>query len=107
MRALLIPVDGDGPVQEIDLPDGEAEAAEELHRLVGGHLESIAFGSRWDVAPFICETGKLDNLPLNTRATVVLGVFPHDVIAGPCVLTGVDAKGATVALPDDIQVEKV
>lgn len=103
MNALLIPADPT-PQREITVA-----GLDDLQALVGGYIQTIPYPGRRDVVPYFNEDGKLHGLPPNARATQLLAwaLFPDDVIAGDCVLTGTTPDGALADLPADLAGELI
>ena len=112
MRALLIPADSDQKATVVDEADINLSW---LQARVGGLIEAVRLddvltdaGRRVVKATvFVCETGKLDMLPLNSRATdlcaLKIGGWVNDVIVGDIVVLGtVDDDGEETEVPDAI-----
>ena len=98
MKALVIPVEG--PLEEMDLPDGVKEQLTKLQEIVGGYIESVpipAFIADANQATAIVnEEGKYMGLKPNMRATDFMvpgrGIGWGDYIAGSMVLLGFDPR---------------
>lgn len=105
MRAILIPAERDEPIREVDLGEDAYQGIKAL--LNDGWLEGVS-SIRPDVTPYVDEEGKIKGLPVNFRATALLGpAIVGDFLVGNCVLTTTDAEGETVALVDDVTIEWV
>lgn len=97
MKFIHIPVNG--PMTEIDTEDYDS-SYEAISRNVNGWIEAVALGEEHVSLPnhslYLNEEGKLDNLPINDRATTLTrGVLsPYDIVVGDVVITGpVDEEG--------------
>lgn len=94
--ALHIRSDGTQELFEYDPRNG---GLEELQARVGGWIEAApVFNSR--LSMYCNEEGKIDGLPLNLRASMLLDPNARDVIAGDVVVVGApDADGYNTSLP--------
>ena len=95
ITVVRVPVDTEEPMRWAEIDDGLAA----LQAEVGGLVECVRLDDRVDM--WINEEGKLENLPVNPRATSFLwaaggGMF--DSIAGPAVLACHDEDGGTTSL---------
>jgi hypothetical protein len=108
MRAIVIPEDA-SPIVEVDLHvDNEDGGYAALVEKIGGWLETIPYEPH--ISPYFDEEGKMKGLTRNVRAMDLLKgmMFPHDYIAGTCVLTGFNPRtGETVDLPENITVSEI
>lgn len=68
------------------------EGLEEFKELVGGYIQYLPYPEREDVACYINEEGKLQNLPLNEQASKIMSpvLFDDDCIVGPMIVIGFD-----------------
>lgn len=106
MQIALVPAD---PAREITFHDVQEGAGyiEELQRLVGGDIQSVAL-ARFAMTMYVNETGKLDRLASNHRANVLANwaaaVRADDSIKGDVVLTGpLDRAGNDTPIVDSHQ----
>lgn len=101
ITALLISTDTSRPVEVLSITD----PTEGIKFLVGGWFETITprgLDQDW----WLNETGKLEGLAPNARATLLAhhhqAIAAHDYIAGDLVITGgPDDHGITLGLPTD------
>jgi hypothetical protein len=105
MKAFVIPADRAEPIREIDLSGDPGSDTMVIQEIVGGYFESPPVpewvGEPGSVAAFCNERGKIQSLPVNTRATTLLSPsFIHDYICGDLVLTGHDDAGDICELPE-------
>jgi hypothetical protein len=105
MRAIIIPANVGEPVREATI-----DGYEDLSAAVGGFLQALGYPGRADAVAYINEEGKLEGLPYNLRATVLLmtpamGYMSGDYIAGDAVLIGANPMGEDLDLPADITVD--
>lgn len=74
----------DGQMTQHSPENGKHYTLEELQKLVGGYIQMITLPE--DMVMVINEEGKMNRLPLNTRATelaVLSGsIYPNDFIVG-------------------------
>lgn len=89
MKALLIPVSLNEPIEIIEIPDSESlnEQVAKIHNLVEGYFEGIRLGDYH--SGLINEEGKLHDLPINERASCL---YPWDLIVGPMVVVSIVNK---------------
>jgi len=90
-KGLLIKADGVCEVFHYD-------ELESLQKAVGGYIEAISCDN---LSFFLNEEGKLNNLPMNPLATLLVKhrIGQHDYIAGDVVVLGdVDEDGETLGL---------
>lgn len=99
MKAIRIDVDGSlHPLGSLSL--------ETLQKSVGGWVQAIESNSG-DITFWCNEEGKLEQLPVNTTATLMLydknpAFKGHDFLVGPVVITGgVDEDGNTLPISDE------
>lgn len=104
VTTLLIPADVDRPIEIADMA-----SLADYQKAVGGYIEAI--GARPPAVTFIVnEEGKLRELPINNRATVLWwyidGRFINsDSLRGDVVLTGPpDRAGKSQRVPQDLAV---
>lgn len=97
ITALHLRADGTHELFEYDPRHGGLEV---LQAKVGGWIEAAPImDSRLTL--YCNEEGKLDGLPLNLRASVLLDPNANDVIVGDAVLVGgADADGYDTSLPE-------
>jgi hypothetical protein len=105
MRAIIIPANVGEPIREATI-----DGYEDLSAAVGGFLQALGYPGRADAVAYINEEGKLEGLPYNLRATVLLmtpamGYMSGDYIAGDAVLVGANPMGEDLDLPADITVD--
>ena len=83
MKAVLIAVDGSTSLVE-------PQSLEDLQALVGGLIQRLPHSP--EVAAYINDEGKLEELPVNHMATFAFAQVLQrgDYVAGPCVLVGID-----------------
>lgn len=97
-KAVLISTDGE--VTDIELDISTNSGLESFQTIVGGPIEMVRtpeFFSE-DTVAILHEEGKLEDLPVNLTATLLLAsvLFADDHIVGPLILTGVGGDGETV-----------
>lgn len=86
-------------------PDGAARAETiepvlaEFQRLVGGYIEGCPMKDK-TTHGYVNETGLLDRLPINRRASRLSDV-PHPLVGPIVVFGGYDDEGYDLAIPDD------
>lgn len=101
MRAILIPADPQGAIEEID-----SGTLADLQRRVGGLIEGVAFPGEPAAIGYVNESGVLDGLRRNERATRLLrptGIPAGEWLAGDCVLVGFNRNtGGHMPLPAHI-----
>ena len=102
IRSVVIPVEG--PIRALEYPGGRKDQSASLaalNKAVGGYIEALGveFGEFGNLIMWLNETGKLDGLPRNERASILA----HQVIAGDVVITGpVDDEGYETSLSDEL-----
>ena len=73
-----------GSTEEVHPKKGKVFTLEELQGFVGGYIERVPLGN--DRYMWLNEEGKLHDLPLNERATVLAigsgAIHPHDCVVG-------------------------
>lgn len=82
MKAKLI--QPNGHTTEVAPKNGKDFSLEELQGFVDGYIECVYLDSKTIMV--INEEGKLNGLPYNHDATVLSGLYPHDVIVGPALI---------------------
>jgi small nuclear ribonucleoprotein (snRNP)-like protein len=104
LTAIVIPADPDHPVRLEQLDRNDLDA---YRRLVGGNLEVINL-ERPMASLYLNEEGKLIELPLNPRATVLLWAHNsafrgEDIIVGDAFIVGPpDRRGDDTTAPDEL-----
>lgn len=82
----------------------EGSSLEMLQARVGGYIEAAPIFDR-RLTMYCNEEGKLQGLPVNRLATILLDHGAHDVIVGDVVLVGgADVEGYDTSLPRDVQI---
>jgi hypothetical protein len=71
----------DGKEIEVHPKDGKKFSLGELQEFVGGYIERVTLPNGRSM--FVNEEGKLKGLKTNIAATIISGLYPHDVISGP------------------------
>jgi hypothetical protein len=88
MLAAIIPADTTQPIRFEEI---EAEALQTLQTLVGGDVQLVVLRTL-GMNMYVNENGKLEELPVNFRATFLCheinAIFPHDYINGDAVFLG-------------------
>jgi hypothetical protein len=103
INSVVIPADEDEPLRQGDI--GVANTSE-YREIVGGYLEAVSLDSPSSTL-YVNEQGKLNDLPINPRATMLLRAHQpalrfFDYIAGDALLTGpVDEQGDDTNVPDE------
>ncbi|MEU9685379.1 DUF3846 domain-containing protein [Amycolatopsis japonica] len=103
-HAIVIPVDLNQPIRQQHLNKNDLDA---YRQVVGGPLELVNL-DRPEAGMYFHGEGKLDGLPVNARATVLLWVHNRafrgqDMIVGPALLVGPpDANGNDLDCPEDL-----
>lgn len=92
MKIAVIPADPDLPLSFRDISCAESdEYLADLQDLVGGDIEAVRL-TRRAMSMYLNETGKIERLPVNARATILAewdnALRPGDTINGDAVLTG-------------------
>jgi hypothetical protein len=83
MKAEAVLYKTDGTTEEVEAKNGKDFSLEELQKYVGGYIEVVNLNTK--LIMIVNEEGKLNNLPLNERATTMFINFQHkvnDVIVG-------------------------
>lgn len=101
MKIAFVPADPAQTITFREVTDGEHLLAE-LQDLVGGDIEAVRL-TRRAMTMYINETGKLERLPMNARATILAewdnALHPGDTINGDAVLTGpMDSTGVVTPI---------
>lgn len=68
-----------GEVTEVEPAKGKYFSLEEMQIIVGGYIEVVRISN--NEIMIVNEEGKLDNLPINKKATEIASI-PGDVIVG-------------------------
>jgi hypothetical protein len=76
----------DGKEIEVHPKDGKKFSLGELQEFVGGYIERVTLPNGRSM--FVNEEGKLKGLKTNIAATIISGLYPHDVISGPAFVLG-------------------
>jgi len=104
VNSIVIPADEDGPLRQHQLaPSGLAER----QALVGGDIEGLMIGEP-SARLLMNEDGKLLQLPVNRRATLLLWMHNkrlryRDVLVGDVVVLGYpDEEGVDTSVPDEL-----
>jgi hypothetical protein len=89
IKIVVVPADPLAPLRVADLDDHDLDAQQAL---VGGLIEHV-FLTHPDATLYMRETGKIDDLSLNERATLLFWLHApafrgYDVIVGDAYLTG-------------------
>lgn len=112
LRTLYVPAGMSSPaeIRELIVPwqDETSQPISLLRQmqemLDGGYLEGVSIAR--DCYAYVDEEGKLKNLPLNHRATVlarVLGWATDDILCGPAMFFGTgDADGNDTSVTDRV-----
>jgi hypothetical protein len=87
--AIVIPADREQPLRVEEIEQG---GLAHCQRLVGGYIQVINLDNP-PCSMYLNEDGKVQELPLNKRATAVMWVhnpvfFEHDIIVGDALITG-------------------
>lgn len=83
----------DGSVQRFTLPESDSRALEQMQKMVGGYIELVP-PSLLDQTMvegrhvFVNERGRLEELPLNLKASLMLG--SAELLVGPVLLMDSD-----------------
>ncbi|MBG0738929.1 DUF3846 domain-containing protein [Paeniglutamicibacter antarcticus] len=100
MLAAIIPADNSQPIRFDDIEPGES-----LNELVDGYFQVVGLRT-YSMNMYVNETGKLDGLPTNLRATVLCcwaeAIRADDYINGEAVIFGPadDDEGEDTGLTD-------
>jgi uncharacterized protein DUF3846 len=104
ITAIVLPADMDQPIRQQQIEPSDLTA---YRRLVGGNLEVVEL-FRPPASLYINEEGKLNDLPLNQRATVITWVHNsafrgYDLILGDAFIVGpVDGNGDDLTVPQEL-----
>lgn len=104
ITAIALPADMNQPIRQQQINPSDLSA---YRGLVGGNLEVVEL-SRPSASLYINEEGKLDELPLNQRATVLTWTHNsafrgRDLILGDAFIVGpVDRRGDDLTVPDEL-----
>ena len=104
ITAIVLPADMDQPIRQQHIKPTDIAAYREL---VGVNLEVVEL-FRPSASLYIDEEGKLNDLPLNQRATVITWVHNsafrgHDLILGDAFIVGaVDGNGDDLTVPQEL-----
>lgn len=104
ITGIVIPADLDQPVRLEQLDKADLGV---YRRLVGGPLEAVEL-ERPAASLYLNEQGKLEELPINPRATLIVWVHNsryrgHDTIVGDVFIVGpVDEEGDDLTVPDEL-----
>lgn len=74
-------IKSDGTVMEVEPRNGKNFELQEMQSVVGGHIEVLWLG---DNLMIVNEEGKLNNLPINVKATRLLRgtIYQPDIVVG-------------------------
>ena len=97
IRAIIVKTNGKYEVAEV--PKGYRS----LEMIVGGDIEGLTFAGHTDFIMFLNETGKITDLPVNSKATIFSLEFTEkiDLINGDVVICGLDEEGDSCDLTDE------
>jgi hypothetical protein len=104
ITAIVLPADMEQPIRQEQIEPADLDA---YQRLVGGNLEVVNL-DRPPASLYFNDEGKLLDLPVNPRATVVLWVHNsafrgQDVIAGDAFIVGpVDRNANDRTVPEEL-----
>lgn len=102
LNSIVIPAHDGLPLRQGEIDVTEVEAYQQV---VQGHLQLLTFEEP-AASLYINEEGKLEGLPLNGRATMLLWMHNkafryHEIIVGDALLLGPDdGRGVDTAVPD-------
>lgn len=104
MQVAVIPADPSVEITFRDIEKGPGYL-EALQELVAGDIQSVTL-ERYAMTMYVNENGKLENLPANHRATVLVhwaeAVRYDDIVHGDVVLTGpLDEAGEDTPIVDN------
>lgn len=77
-------IKADGTTLEVVPSNGTNFSLAELQAFVGGYIERVECPDGREM--YCNEEGKLQNLPVNTIATKLSGLFPYDLVVGDVVV---------------------
>ncbi len=104
ITAVVLPVDMEQPIRQQQIRPSDLATYREL---VGGNLEVVEL-FRPSASLYINEEGKLNDLPLNQRATVITWAHNsafrgYDLILGDAFIVGpVDGNGDDLTVPHEL-----
>lgn len=104
VTAIVIPVEMELPLRQQELDPHDVGT---YRQIIGGPIELVLL-DRPSASLYFHGEGKLEGLPINTRATALLWVHNsalrgQDVIVGPALILGpVDRRGDDETVPEDL-----
>ncbi|HEV2403431.1 MAG TPA: DUF3846 domain-containing protein [Candidatus Saccharimonadales bacterium] len=102
ITTIVVPADEEQPLQRKEIG---AASLDDRQQIVGGYIEAIRLRQP-PSSLYVNEEGKLQELPLNRRASMLLWVHHRgyryeDYVAGDAFLTGpIDREGSVTNVPD-------
>lgn len=105
ITALFLPAEETQPVQKVEI---DAEDVDAMQQIVGGRFQALNL-VRPPASLFLNDSGNIDGLPVNRRATYLLWLHAkahlgQTVIGGDALLTGMpDGRGNTKSMPAELE----